>query len=218
MLCVGRRSFPFSAENPLAYTDHLDQLNVIFDVLGTPSAADIAKIENDKARNYLRGLPPKPPMDFARQYPGADPRAVELLTHLLTFDPDSRFTAEQALSHPYLSDLRVEAEERTYEGSTADFAFEDVKGVTKEDMRALIIGEILLDSPHLTREHFLPSKERRDREKGRSGAPGAAAPVLARGGSVKRSREAAAEKEATDTIDLTQPSPMEASAQKRRIE
>ena len=153
-LFPGRSCFPFSADNPLAYTDQLDQLNVIFDVLGTPTDSDISKIENDKAKNYLRSQQKRPPINFAQRYPGADPRALQLLSSLLTFDPDKRLTAEQALAHPYLSELRVECEERVYEGSAVDFGFEDVKGVTKDDMRELIISEIMLDNAQLSRASF----------------------------------------------------------------
>lgn len=163
--------FPFSADNPLAYTDQLDQLNVIFDVLGTPTDSDISKIENDKAKNYLRSQQQRPPINFAQRYPGADPRAISLLSQLLTFDPDKRLTAEQALAHPYLSELRVESEERVYEGSAVDFGFEDVKGVTKDDMRELIIGEILLDNAHLTREHFQRPASARQHGSGSSRHP-----------------------------------------------
>ena len=152
--CVRLQCFPFSADNPLAYTDQLDQLNVIFDVLGTPTDSDISKIENDKAKNYLRSQQKRPPINFAQRYPGADQRALHLLAQLLTFDPDKRLTAEQALAHPYLSELRVECEERVYEGSAVDFGFEDVKGVTKDDMRELIVSEILLDNPLMSRASF----------------------------------------------------------------
>ena len=195
-------------------------------MLGTPSARDISKIENDKARNYLRGLPPKPAIDFVSRFPGADPRAVELLTHLLTFDPDIRYTAEQALAHPYLQELRVEPEERVYEGSCVDFAFEDIKGQTKEDMRELIIGEILLDNSHLTREQFTREKDRvreekkrgKRRQQGAAAAEGTAANATASLG--KRSREEEGEEKGDSSgvpIEQSNSNPMEATAQRRRL-
>jgi hypothetical protein len=36
-------------------------LNVIFDVIGTPSVDDINALENDAAKKYLSKLPTKPP-------------------------------------------------------------------------------------------------------------------------------------------------------------
>ncbi|CAN0340556.1 unnamed protein product, partial [Laminaria digitata] len=41
-LFPGKSCFPLSAEKPSSYSDRLDQLNVIFDVIGTPSREDIA--------------------------------------------------------------------------------------------------------------------------------------------------------------------------------
>lgn len=40
-LFPGKSCFPLSAEKPSSYADALDQLNVIFDVIGTPSMEDI---------------------------------------------------------------------------------------------------------------------------------------------------------------------------------
>jgi len=185
--------FPFSADNPLAYTDQLDQLNVIFDVLGTPTDSDISKIENDKAKNYLRSQQKRPPINFAQRYPGADPRALQLLAQLLTFDPDKRLTAEQALAHPYLSELRVECEERVYEGSVVDFGFEDVKGVTKDDMRELIISEIMLDNPTMQRASFnKPTHSHRTHGHHTQSGSGGARPSSGAAAGAKRGRDEAA--------------------------
>ncbi|CAN0386695.1 unnamed protein product, partial [Discosporangium mesarthrocarpum] len=43
-LFPGKSCFPLSADVPTTYTDKLDQLNVIFDVIGTPSEQDIAAL------------------------------------------------------------------------------------------------------------------------------------------------------------------------------
>ena len=167
---------------------------MIFDVLGTPTDSDISKIENDKAKNYLRSQQKRPPINFAQRYPGADPRALQLLAQLLTFDPDKRLTAEQALAHPYLTELRVEAEERVYEGSAVDFDFEDVKGVTKDDMRELIVSEIILDNPSLSRASFQRSNGSRHSSSSSSGKSASAAgaskrPATGAQAGSKRSRD-----------------------------
>jgi len=125
-LFPGRTCFPFSADNnPLAYTDQLDQLNVIFDVIGTPTKDEIERIDNDRARSYLRSLPFKPKIDLARRFAGADPAAVDLLQKLLFFDPARRFTARQALEHSYLAEFRQAEDEGVYGGGAVDFTFED---------------------------------------------------------------------------------------------
>jgi hypothetical protein len=41
-------------------------------VIGSPSEEDIAFVSSDKARRYLRSLPPCPRADFRKLYPDAD--------------------------------------------------------------------------------------------------------------------------------------------------
>jgi len=156
-LFPGRTCFPFSADNnPLAYTDQLDQLNVIFDVIGTPSKDEIEKIDNDRARSYLRSLPFKPKIDLPRRFAGADPQAVDLLQKLLFFDPSKRFTAKQALEHPYLAEFRQPEDEGVYVGGSVDFAFED-QPITKDQIKALIVEQILIDNPASKLADFFPN-------------------------------------------------------------
>jgi mitogen-activated protein kinase 15 len=44
-------------------------------------------------------------------YPKGGPKALDLLTKLLTFNPTKRLTAEEALEHPYISQFHNPAEE-----------------------------------------------------------------------------------------------------------
>lgn len=64
-LFPGKSCFPLSAESPSSYADRLDQLNVIFDVIGTPSAEDLEHVQGD-VRLYLEKLTPKPPSDLSK--------------------------------------------------------------------------------------------------------------------------------------------------------
>lgn len=157
-LFPGRTCFPFSADNnPLAYTDQLDQLNVIFDVIGTPTKDEIERIDNDRARSYLRSLPYKPKIDLPRRFVGADPLAIDLLQKLLYFDPTKRYTAKQALEHPYLAEFRQPEDEGVYTGErTGDFSFED-QPLTKDRVKELIVEQILLDNPHMKPIDFFPN-------------------------------------------------------------
>lgn len=87
--------------------DSEHQLKVITDLLGKPSEECIRKIENPRAREWLRDLPPKP--DKLRQTLDElgvhDKHALDLLTKLLAFDPAERLSARDALTHPYLQDI-----------------------------------------------------------------------------------------------------------------
>ncbi|KAI3699031.1 hypothetical protein L2E82_43022 [Cichorium intybus] len=71
------------------------QLDLVTDLLGSPSAETIARIRNDKARRYLNGLPNKTKVPFSHKFPNADPLALRLLERLLAFDPVDRISAEE---------------------------------------------------------------------------------------------------------------------------
>lgn len=55
-----------------------------------------------QARSYLLSLPHKVKQPWLRMYPSADPRALDLLDKMLTFNPNKRINIEDALAHPYL--------------------------------------------------------------------------------------------------------------------
>ncbi|CAM9802229.1 unnamed protein product, partial [Heterosigma akashiwo] len=76
-LFPGKSCFPLSADRATSFTDKLDQLNVIFDVIGTPSGDDVHSL--GEVRQYLRRLPPKPAADLRAKYPGAPAEALDLL-------------------------------------------------------------------------------------------------------------------------------------------
>ena len=89
----------------------LDQLNHILGILGSPSQEDLNCIINEKARSYLQSLTPKPKVPWNRLYPEADPKALDLLDKMLTFNPHKRIAVEEALAHPYLEQYYDPADE-----------------------------------------------------------------------------------------------------------
>ncbi|KAJ7224365.1 kinase-like protein [Mycena pura] len=91
--------------------DYVDQLKKILDVLGSPEETVLQKIASDKARAYVRSLPISKKRPFHKILPTADMQALELLSHMLTFDPDQRFTVTEVLEHPWLSGYHEPEEE-----------------------------------------------------------------------------------------------------------
>jgi mitogen-activated protein kinase 1/3 len=104
-LFPGDSCFPLSAKSTDAYKSEFDQLNIIFDLLGTPTAEDIDNVRHDKAKTYLRGLFPKPPTDLRLKFPGADPAALDLLSKMLCFDPDNRITGMYVCEFLHILDV-----------------------------------------------------------------------------------------------------------------
>uniref|UniRef100_A0A7N1A672 mitogen-activated protein kinase n=1 Tax=Kalanchoe fedtschenkoi TaxID=63787 RepID=A0A7N1A672_KALFE len=130
------------------------QLDLITDLLGTPSPETILGVRNDKARKYLMEMRKKQPVPFSQKFPNADPLALRLLEKLLAFDPKDRPSAQQALADPYFKGLsKVEREPSCQPISKLEFEFER-RRVTKEDIRELIFREILEYHPQLLKDYM----------------------------------------------------------------
>ncbi|KAK4379911.1 hypothetical protein RND71_001773 [Anisodus tanguticus] len=134
------------------------QLDLMTDLLGTPSPESIARIRNEKARRYLSSMRKKKPVPFSHKFPHADPLALRLLERMLAFDPKDRPTAEEALADPYFRNLaKVEREPSAQPVTKMEFEFER-RRITKEDVRELIYREILEYHPKMLQE-FLEGQE-----------------------------------------------------------
>ncbi|CAN4103129.1 unnamed protein product [Withania somnifera] len=130
------------------------QLDLMTDLLGTPSMDTISRVRNDKARRYLTSMRKKQPVSFAQKFPNADPLSLKLLERLLAFDPKDRPTAEEALADPYFKGLaKAEREPSCKSISKMEFEFER-RRVTKEDLRELIFQEILEYHPQLRKDYM----------------------------------------------------------------
>ncbi|KAL8223980.1 hypothetical protein R6Q57_019455 [Mikania cordata] len=145
-LILGRPLFPGK--------NVVHQLDLMTDLLGTPSSESIARIRNEKARRYLNSMHKKPPVPFAHKFPNVDPLALRLLERLLSFDPKDRPSAEEALADPYFQGLaNVEQEPATHAIPKLEFEFERKK-LAKDDVRELIYREILEYHPQMLQEYI----------------------------------------------------------------
>ncbi|KAF5951439.1 hypothetical protein HYC85_009383 [Camellia sinensis] len=134
------------------------QLDLITDLLGTPSSDTISVVQNEKARRYLTSMRKKQPVPFSEKIPNADPLALRLLQRLLAFDAKDRPTAEEALADPYFKGLaKAEREPSCQPISKLEFEFER-RRVTEEEIRKLIFREILEYHPQLLK-YYLAGNE-----------------------------------------------------------
>lgn len=83
-----------------------DQLNMIFDVIGTPQPSDLGHIRDKRVLYYLSTFSRKPKKDLKTVFPAASEEALDLLTRLVIFDPNQRITLKDALSHPFFDKVR----------------------------------------------------------------------------------------------------------------
>uniref|UniRef100_A0A182QL11 mitogen-activated protein kinase n=1 Tax=Anopheles farauti TaxID=69004 RepID=A0A182QL11_9DIPT len=131
-LLTGRTLFPGS--------DHIHQLNLIMEILGTPNDEFMAKISSESARHYIKSLPKTEKRNFSDVFRGANPLAIDLLEKMLELDADKRITAEQALAHPYLEKYADPSDEPT--SLLYDQSFEDMD-LPVERWKELVFKEVL---------------------------------------------------------------------------
>ncbi|XVF85357.1 hypothetical protein PTKIN_Ptkin17bG0111100 [Pterospermum kingtungense] len=132
----------------------VDQLDLVTDLLGTPSDETIARIRNEKARKYLNSMRKKKPIPFSKKFPNVDPLALKLLERLIAFDPNDRPSAEKALTDPYFEGLaNVDNEPSMKPISKFEFEFERRK-LAEDDVRELIYREILEYHPQMLQEYL----------------------------------------------------------------
>uniref|UniRef100_A0A383W0P6 Mitogen-activated protein kinase n=1 Tax=Tetradesmus obliquus TaxID=3088 RepID=A0A383W0P6_TETOB len=126
--------------------DYVQQLDLITKVIGSPSEEDIAFVSSDKARRYLRSLPPCPRADFRKLYPHADEQALDLLSRMLVFHPAQRISVEEALAHPWLAALHDDSDEPV---ADQPFAFDVPGQLRPDDAAELMWKEVLRFHPEL---------------------------------------------------------------------
>lgn len=66
---------------------------------------DISYITNEGALKYIKSLPKRTRQSLQSLYPDSNPCALDLLQKMLTFNPNTRYTIEQCLAHPYFEQL-----------------------------------------------------------------------------------------------------------------
>lgn len=121
-------------------TDCLSQLKMIFSVLGTPSKEDMNFIDNPRSLMYITSLPYTANVPLQRLYPTANPLAIDLLQRMLVLDPSKRIRVDEALRHPYISNLYDPAMDHP-SNAVIDLAIDENMGI--EALREKIWQEVL---------------------------------------------------------------------------
>jgi mitogen-activated protein kinase 1/3 len=112
-----------------------DQLRTIFDVKGTPTDEDLEFINDGKAEKYIKSFEKQEKKQWQELFPVASSDALNLLEHLLTFNPYYRITAKEALRHKYFENVRKKDQEKEGTGFitllTDHYTNEDMKELTQ---------------------------------------------------------------------------------------
>lgn len=91
-------------------TSTLNQIERILELTGKPSQKDVESIESPLAANIISSTNIPKKKTFSQMFPNASEDALDLLKHLLVFNPSQRYTAKDALSHRYVKDFHDEEE------------------------------------------------------------------------------------------------------------
>ena len=141
-LFPGGTCYPLSGEGANIKSDErLDQLSVIFGVIGTPSPQDIAAI--GKANEYIKTLGTIQPKPLESLYPAADPAALDLLKQMLKFNPRRRCTAEEALEHDFFKNVRRKEMEAEAEDALKGPEFLDAVEIDLQTLKRRTYEEVL---------------------------------------------------------------------------
>ena len=86
----------------------IQQLDLITDLLGTPTLSDM-RYACEAAKRHMLAKGGKPPSVSALYTLGtsATHEAIHLLCQMLTLDPEKRIGVLEALNHPYLDEGRL---------------------------------------------------------------------------------------------------------------
>uniref|UniRef100_A0A8C5H9T8 mitogen-activated protein kinase n=1 Tax=Gouania willdenowi TaxID=441366 RepID=A0A8C5H9T8_GOUWI len=125
--------------------DSIDQLKKIMRLTGTPDFSLVQKMQSKDAQSYVQGLPPQRKKNFREVFPNMEEKAVDLLEGMLLLDPDTRLTAKQGLSHPFLADYH-DSESET-DSEPYDDSFESLELAVGE-WKSLIHMEIMTFDPN----------------------------------------------------------------------
>jgi cell division cycle 2-like protein len=80
----------------------IELISMIFKLLGPPTNDSWPEYSSLPLAKTI--TPPSPqPHQFRQKFPFLTIAGIDLLSSLLTYDPERRITAEEALQHPYFS-------------------------------------------------------------------------------------------------------------------
>ncbi|XP_023673406.1 mitogen-activated protein kinase 15 isoform X1 [Paramormyrops kingsleyae] len=93
-------------------TSTINQIERIMRTIPHPTPEDVCSIKSEYGSSVIQRMLLRPQVPLEDMLPSSvPPDALDLLKHLLVFNPDKRMTAEQALRHPYVSRFHNPAKE-----------------------------------------------------------------------------------------------------------
>merc|ERR1712232_584000 len=105
-----------------------DQLEVIFDIIGTPSEEDVGQLPTEDAKTYLREFEKRQGEGISTRLNFVDADGLELLSQMLLFNPRKRCDVDSALAHKSLQQVKdnipTHEEGHNWKPASVDLYFE----------------------------------------------------------------------------------------------
>mmetsp|Transcript_6299 Transcript_6299/g.15112 ORF Transcript_6299/g.15112 Transcript_6299/m.15112 type:complete len:440 (+) Transcript_6299:73-1392(+) len=146
-LFPGSSCYPLSPENKHKhdYRFHTkakqEQLNLIFDVIGTPSDEELGLLSPADAKRYLKCFAPRQGDGISARYRHAPVESCELTARMLCFNPCARITVAEALTQAIFKEVRCPAMER-FATKQVRLGFEKEGHLPEESLRHYFALEI----------------------------------------------------------------------------
>lgn len=120
----------------------INQLELIVELLGSPTKDDIKSIGAQTDYMILNSLNSQKMYNFKKYFKGASPDCLDFLRRCLEFNPDKRITVEESLEHPYLSKFRNPIEE-TVSDKIVNVPISDSRRLSLQEYRSALYDDIL---------------------------------------------------------------------------
>eukprot|EP00745_Piridium_sociabile_P023429 TRINITY_DN36498_c0_g2_i1.p1 TRINITY_DN36498_c0_g2~~TRINITY_DN36498_c0_g2_i1.p1 ORF type:complete len:420 (-),score=37.01 TRINITY_DN36498_c0_g2_i1:146-1405(-) len=165
-LFPGSSCFPLSPDLKHAndYKFHTrgnrDQLNMIFNIIGTPGDEDVESLEKEDAKRYIRIFHAREGIDIAQRFPAASADAVDMLKRMLVFNPSKRITIDDALAHPLFRDIRNHNLEQMTAKEKVKLPFDDWESMEEQQLRYAFLKEISRYHPEVSVPPEPPTKKK----------------------------------------------------------
>ena len=121
----------------------IEQLTLIFNIIGSPLPKDVKHIENIQAKKFLDTQKGKQRANFQKLFPDYPPEAIQILETLLIFKPSDRLTCDETLLLPYFDKMPSSASMVFPKTSSLfEFDFERTQKPSKSNLKQLIMNEV----------------------------------------------------------------------------
>lgn len=136
-----------------------EQMQKINDLIGNADTSLINKIEDEKNKEFMLGLPKRKGQDLNALFSNASANAVDLIRKMLIFDPDKRISVEEALAHPFLEKLHAETDEPVEKETMPPFDFDfELYSLKTSEFKELIYEEIQLYHSETAVQKYLENR------------------------------------------------------------